>query len=118
MSTCQQIEGREVIRIDTRRMAAAKAVGHPTLGVRQVASIAAILIIVSVCTSSSTVQTGYVGVITTFGSVEPAVLGPGFHLVIPFARRIVQIETRVQPHTFRRIDAASSELQSVKLTGT
>jgi len=83
-----------------------------------IAFVLAIIIIVGVFTSSSTVQAGHVGVITTFGSVEPAVLGPGFHLVIPFAQRIVQIDTRVQPHTFRQIDAASSELQSVKLTGT
>src|SRR5919198_945364 len=83
-----------------------------------VAFIAAVLIIVGVFTSSSTVQAGHVGVITTFGSVEPRVLQPGFHMVIPFAQRIVQIDTRVLPHTFRQIDAASAELQGVKLTGT
>jgi len=69
-------------------------------------------------TSSSTVQAGHVGVVTTFGSVEPVVLQPGFHFVMPFAQRIVQIDTRISPHTFKQIDAASSELQGVKLTGT
>ncbi len=80
--------------------------------------IGAVLVIVALFMSSSTVQAGHVGVITTFGSVEPRVLQPGFHMVIPFAQRIVQIDTRVLPHNFRQIDAASSELQSVKLTGT
>jgi regulator of protease activity HflC (stomatin/prohibitin superfamily) len=83
-----------------------------------IAFVAAVLVIVGLFTSSSTVQAGHVGVVTTFGSVEPAVLQPGFHLVVPFAQRIVQIDTRVLPHTFRQIDAASAELQSVKLTGT
>jgi regulator of protease activity HflC (stomatin/prohibitin superfamily) len=57
-------------------------------------------------------------VVTTFGSVEPQVLQPGFHFVVPFAQRIVQVDTRVLPHTFKQIDAASQELQSVRLTGT
>src|SRR6266536_5973464 len=83
-----------------------------------VAFIAALVVIVGVFTSSSTVQAGHVGVITTFGSVEPRVLQPGFHMVVPFVQRIVQIDTRVLPHTFRQIDAASAELQGVKLTGT
>jgi regulator of protease activity HflC (stomatin/prohibitin superfamily) len=64
------------------------------------------------------VQAGHVGVVTTFGSVEPLVLQPGFHFVVPFAQRIVQVDTRVSPHTFKQIDAASQELQGVKLTGT
>jgi regulator of protease activity HflC (stomatin/prohibitin superfamily) len=76
------------------------------------------LLVVGIFTSSSTVQAGHVGVVTTFGSVEPQVLQPGFHFVVPFAQRIVQVDTRVLPHTFKQIDAASQELQSVRLTGT
>jgi prohibitin 2 len=95
---------------------------RPSGGIRRwgfsIVVVAAALLVVGLFTSSSTVQAGHVGVITTFGSVEPRVLQPGFHLVVPFAQRIVQIDTRVSPHTFKQIDAASSELQSVKLTGT
>src|SRR5262245_25528343 len=95
---------------------------RPSGGIRRwgvsIAVVAAALLVVGLFTSSSTVQAGHVGVITTFGSVEPRVLHPGFHLVMPFAQRIVQIATRVSPHTFKQIDAASAELQSVKLTGT
>jgi regulator of protease activity HflC (stomatin/prohibitin superfamily) len=82
------------------------------------AAVVIALLVVGIFTSSSTVQAGHVGVVTTFGSVEPVVLQPGFHFVVPFAQRIVQIDTRVSPHTFKQIDAASQELQSVKLTGT
>lgn len=74
--------------------------------------------LISFATSATTVQAGYVGVLLTFGGVEPGVLQPGFHIIIPVAQRIVQVETRVLPHAFNRIDAASLELQSVRLTGT
>lgn len=83
-----------------------------------VAAAVVALLVLTLFTSSSTVQAGHVGVLTTFGSVEPVVLQPGFHLVLPFVQRIVQVDTRVSPHTFREIDAASQELQGVKLTGT
>ena len=87
-------------------------------GIFMGAAILAVLLIIGLFTSSSTVQAGHVGVVTTFGSVEPVVLQPGFHFVVPFAQRIVQVDTRVSPHTFKQIDAASQELQGVKLTGT
>src|SRR6185312_13764040 len=83
-----------------------------------IALVIAAVVVVGLFTSSSTVQAGHVGVVTTFGSVEPVVLQPGFHFVLPFAQRIVQIDTRISPHTFKEIDAASQELQTVKLTGT
>lgn len=75
-------------------------------------------VLLSVFLSGTTVQAGYVGVVLTFGRVEHGVLQPGFHLVVPFAQKIVQIDTRVLPHEFKEIDAASKELQTVKLTGT
>jgi prohibitin 2 len=76
------------------------------------------LIVISLFMSGSTVQAGHVGVLLTFGRVEDKVLPPGFHVILPGAQRIVQVETRVLPHAFKEIDAASSELQTVKLTGT
>ena len=68
--------------------------------------------------SGAVVQAGYVGVLLTWGRVSPEVLQPGFHLILPVAQRIVHVETRVLPHAFKEIDAASREYQSVKLTGT
>ncbi len=83
-----------------------------------IAAAVVVLAIISFGVSSTTVQAGYVGVLLTFGRVEPGVLSPGFHFILPFAQRIVQVDTRVSPHAFKAIDAASQELQSVKLTGT
>jgi regulator of protease activity HflC (stomatin/prohibitin superfamily) len=68
--------------------------------------------------SGATVQAGHVGVLLTFGRVHPGVLEPGFHVIFPMAQRIVQVDTRVLPHEFKEIEAASREYQTVKLTGT
>src|SRR5712692_10140021 len=87
-------------------------------GVGGIAAVLVFLVVVSFAVSSTTVQAGYVGVLLTFGRVEPGVLPPGFHFILPFAQRIVQVDTRVSPHAFKAIDAASQELQSVKLTCT
>lgn len=89
----------------------------------QVGALAAVFglviaLVIGFFLSSSRVEAGHVGLVLTFGRVEPTVLQPGFHLVIPFAQRIVQVDVRVLPHTFKDIDAASKELQQVKLTGT
>jgi prohibitin 2 len=79
-----------------------------------VAGLVGILALLSV----NVVPSGHVGVVLTFGRVEPAVLQPGIHLRLPIAQTVVDIETRVRPHQFREIDAASREYQTVKLTGT
>ena len=67
--------------------------------------------------SGAIVNAGHVGVVATFGEVDNTVRPPGFHLIFPLAQRINQIDTRVQPHPFKEIDAASQEMQSVTLTG-
>jgi regulator of protease activity HflC (stomatin/prohibitin superfamily) len=88
------------------------------VGVVAVVATLAVVGIISFFLSATTVQAGHVGLVLTFGRVEPVILQPGFHFVIPFAQRIVPVDVRVLPHTFKDIDAASRELQSVKLTGT
>lgn len=77
-----------------------------------------VLIMFGLIIGGASVQAGNVGVLTTFGKVEPGVLQPGFHLIVPGFQQIVSISTRVEPHPFKQIDAASSEYQAVKLTGT
>jgi regulator of protease activity HflC (stomatin/prohibitin superfamily) len=64
------------------------------------------------------VPAGNVGVVTNFGSVQTVTLEPGLHVVMPIVQRVTNVDTRVQPHPFQEIDAASKELQTVKLTGT
>ena len=63
------------------------------------------------------VPAGNVGVVTNFGSVQSGTLEPGLHIVVPIVQRVAIIDTRVQPHQFQEIDAASAEYQTVKLTG-
>jgi prohibitin 2 len=77
-----------------------------------------VLLFLTVFVSGATVQAGHVGVLLTFGRVSAGVLEPGFHLIIPMAQRIVQVDTRVLPHAFKEIEAASREYQTVRLTGT
>lgn len=64
------------------------------------------------------VPAGSVGVVTNFGQVQPGTLQPGLHIVLPVVQQVVTVDTRVQPHNFQEIEAASSEYQTVKLTGT
>lgn len=87
-------------------------------GIIGVVTTLVIIAVISFFLASTSVQAGHVGIVLTYGRVEPGVLQPGFHFVIPFVQRIVQVDVRVLPHTFTDIDAASRELQSVKLTGT
>jgi regulator of protease activity HflC (stomatin/prohibitin superfamily) len=63
------------------------------------------------------VPAGNVGVVTNFGSVQTVTLEPGLHFVVPIYQHVTNVDTRVQPHEFQEIDAASKELQTVKLTG-
>src|SRR5262245_42609271 len=90
----------------------------PFVGLGVLIAVLGFIALISLLVSATTVQAGYVGVLLTFGRVEPGVLQPGFHIILPVAQRIVQVETRVLPHAFKEIDAASLELQSVKLSGT
>lgn len=87
--------------------------------VKRVLVTAAILSVVGLAASLSTiiVPAGNIGVITAFGKVDPETLPPGIHFRLPFVNAVHIINTRVQPHAFAEIDAASSEYQSVKLTG-
>ena len=90
--------------------------GHIARGV--LGSILGILIL-SVGLSAPFVEipAGNVGVVTNFGSVQSGTLQPGLHIVIPIVQHVATIDTRVQPHQFQEIDAASAEYQTVKLTG-
>ena len=74
--------------------------------------------VVPACRSrSSRSRPGNVGVVTNFGSVQSGTLEPGLHIVVPIVQHVAIIDTRVQPHQFQEIDAASAEYQTVKLTG-
>ena len=81
------------------------------------AIIGALILVAGLSSPFVEVPAGNVGVVTNFGSVQPGTLEPGLHIVIPIVQRVAIIDTRVQPHQFQEIDAASAEYQTVRLTG-
>lgn len=68
--------------------------------------------------SLNTVPPGHVGVVVQLGVVQANTLPPGLYFRPFLIQNVIDFETRVRPHNFREIDAASREYQSVKLTGT
>jgi regulator of protease activity HflC (stomatin/prohibitin superfamily) len=61
------------------------------------------------------VQSGYVGVLTDFGSVQPVALSPGLQFAIPVYQQIFQVS--VQPQTVTSDEtAATHDLQNVVTT--
>ena len=74
-----------------------------------------VLILVSV-TCTATVQTGYTGIVTTFGRVEDKTLEAGLHVKSPF-QRIIAMDNREQKTSFTT-EAFSSDIQQVNITGS
>jgi regulator of protease activity HflC (stomatin/prohibitin superfamily) len=64
------------------------------------------------------VPAGYVGVVRFLGQVQPAVLYPGASWVVPFLNTVEEVDTRVQPHNFQQLTAATAENLQVTVTGT
>lgn len=95
------------------------AITHNVGSIRKAAGIGAVVILLLLlgALSANIVPAGSVGIITSFGKVQEETLAPGLHFRVPFLNSIHSISTRVQPHQFKEIDAASKEYQSVKLTG-
>jgi regulator of protease activity HflC (stomatin/prohibitin superfamily) len=79
--------------------------------------IGALIVVIGLAGPFVEVPAGNVGVVTNFGQVQKVTLEPGLHVVVPIYQRVTNVDTRVQPHEFQEIDAASRELQTVKLTG-
>jgi len=82
------------------------------------AIIGAVLVVIGVAAPFVEVPAGNVGVVMNFGQVQPGTLTPGLHIVTPIVQHVETVDTRVQPHQFQEIDAASKEYQTVRLTGT
>jgi regulator of protease activity HflC (stomatin/prohibitin superfamily) len=53
-----------------------------------------------------------------FGQVQNQVLYPGANWIVPFAMQVELVDTRVQPHNFQQLTAATSENLEVTVTGT
>jgi regulator of protease activity HflC (stomatin/prohibitin superfamily) len=81
------------------------------------ATLGGLIVLIGLSGPFVEVPPGNVGVVTNFGQVQTVTLEPGLHVVTPIYQRVTNVDTRVQPHEFQEIDAASRELQTVKLTG-
>ena len=79
-----------------------------------IAAAAVVLLVVLTCTA--TVQTGYTGIVTTFGKVEDMTLEAGFHFKTPF-QKIISMDNREQKDTFTT-EAFSSDIQQVNIIGS
>ena len=79
-----------------------------------IAAVALVLLAALTCTA--TVQTGYTGIVTTFGKVEAMTLEAGLHLKSPF-QRIIAMDNREQKTSFTT-EAFSSDIQQVDITGS
>ena len=76
--------------------------------------LALILLVATTCTA--TVETGYTGIVTTFGKVEDVTLEAGLHFKSPF-QRIIAMDNREQKTSFTT-EAFSSDIQQVDITGS
>ena len=64
------------------------------------------------------VPAGFVGVVRFLGQVQPSVLYPGAAWVVPFVNQVEEVDTRVQPHNFQQLTAATAENLQVTVTET
>ena len=81
-----------------------------------IAAAALIVLILVFTTCTATVQTGYTGIVTTFGRVEDRTLEAGLHVKSPF-QQIISMDNREQKTTFTT-EAFSSDIQQVNITGS
>lgn len=79
-----------------------------------IAAVVLVLLVATTCTA--TVQTGYTGIVTTFGKVEDVTLEAGLHFKSPF-QSIIPMDNREQKSTFTT-EAFSSDIQQVDITGS
>ena len=77
---------------------------------------AVVLVAIVALTCTATVQTGYTGIVTTFGRVEDVTLEAGLHFKSPF-QRIISMDNREQKSSFTT-EAFSSDIQQVDITGS
>ena len=79
-----------------------------------VAALVLVAIIATTCTA--TVETGYTGIVTTFGRVEDITMEAGLHFKSPF-QKIIAMDNREQKTSFTT-EAFSSDIQQVNITGS
>ena len=79
-------------------------------------AVAAVVILLVLATCTATVETGYTGIVTTFGKVEDVTLEAGLHFKSPF-QQIIAMDNREQKTSFTT-EAFSSDIQQVNIIGS
>ena len=75
-----------------------------------------LIVLLVFVTCTATVETGYTGIVTTFGKVEDVTLEAGLHFKSPF-QRIIAMDNREQKTSFTT-EAFSSDIQQVNIIGS
>ena len=81
-----------------------------------VAGVIVVVALIAFVTCTATVETGYTGIVTTFGKVEAMTLEAGLHFKSPF-QRIITMDNREQKTSFTT-EAFSSDIQQVNIIGS
>ncbi|MBR0266439.1 MAG: prohibitin family protein [Clostridia bacterium] len=81
-----------------------------------ITGVVIVVLLVGFLTCTATVETGYIGIVTTFGKVEDVTLEAGLHFKSPF-QRIIAMDNREQKTSFTT-EAFSSDIQQVNIIGS
>ena len=81
-----------------------------------IGGIAVLIVLLVFVTCTATVETGYTGIVTTFGKVEDVTLEAGLHFKSPF-QQIIAMDNREQKTSFTT-EAFSSDIQQVNIIGS
>ena len=76
--------------------------------------VALIVALILAFSMIKTVPTGYTGILTTFGKVEPNTVGAGVHVIAPW-QKIVKLDNRTQKVSVET-DTFSKDIQQVKVS--
>ncbi len=76
------------------------------------AGLIAVVVLILIFSSFTTVASGYRGVLLQLGAVKPTILSEGFHFKVPFIQTVQPMEVRVQKEESSQ-SAASKDLQMV-----
>lgn len=77
--------------------------------------IVCLIALITICSSLTTVQTGYVGVKTRFGKVQNTVISEGLNFKAPYIEKIVRINCKTQKIE-ETAEASSKDLQTVTIS--
>lgn len=103
------------IRDEYGRLASTKEVEEWEWSIPKIiiASVLALILLLTLISCISTVPTGYTGILTTFGRVEDRTMGAGVHFIAPW-QKIVKLDNRTQKVEINA-QAFSSDIQQVDL---